>query len=81
MIIPYSIDLIKIQKTNENNSSEWKIPLNMSVKFITSNDTRKIRTVYVWSDNEEIRSGNDTYDTITGLLNSFLTNFRLKRHY
>ena len=81
MIIPYSIDLIKIQKTNKNNSSEWKIPLNMSVKFITSNDTRKIRTVYVWSDNEEIRSGNDTYDTITGLLNSFLTNFRLKRHY
>ena len=49
MIIPYFSNLINIQKANENNSSEWKIQLNMSVKFITSNDTREIRTVYVSS--------------------------------
>ena len=36
----------------------------MSVKFIASNDTREIRTVYVWSDNEEIRLGNETDDII-----------------
>ena len=48
----------------------------MSVKFIASNDTREIRTVYVWSDNEEIRSGNDTYDIVKSLINSFLTNYK-----
>ena len=47
MVIPYLIELINIQKANENNSSEWKIQLNMSVKFIASNGTREIRTVYV----------------------------------
>ena len=47
MVMPYLIELINIQKANENNSSEWKIQLNMSVKFIASNDTREIRTVYV----------------------------------
>ena len=46
MIIPYLSDLINIQKTNKNNSSKWKIQLNMSVNFIASNDTREIRTVY-----------------------------------
>ena len=59
MIIPYLIDLINTRKTNENNSSKWKTQLNMSVKFIASNDTREIRTVDIYSDNEEIRSGND----------------------
>ena len=44
MIISYLSNLINIQKTNENNSREWKIQLYMSVKFIASNDTREIRT-------------------------------------
>ena len=35
-----------------------KIQLNMDVNFISSNDTGEIRTFYVNSDNEEIRSGN-----------------------
>ena len=48
----------------------------MSIKFIASNDTREIRTVYVWSNNEEIRSVNDTCDIATSLLNSFLTNYQ-----
>ena len=76
MIIPYLSNLINIQKTNENNSSEWKIQLNISVKYIASNDRREIRTVYVWSYNEEIRSGNDTYDIVTSLISSFLTNYQ-----
>ena len=31
---------------------------------------------YVWSDNEEIRSGNETNDIIERLLNFFLTNYQ-----
>ena len=76
MIIPYLKDLINIQKANENNSREWKIQLNMGVNFITSNDTRQIRTVHVWNDNEEIRPGNDTNDIATSLINCFLSNYQ-----
>ena len=50
----------------------------MSVKFIASNDTREIRTVYVQSDNEEIRSGDDTYRIVASLVNYFLTNYQTK---
>ena len=32
--------------------------------------------IFVWSDNKEIRSGNETDDIIKGLLNSFLTNYQ-----
>ena len=48
----------------------------MHVNFISSNDTGEIRTIYVWSDNKEIRSSNETYDIIKGFLNSFLTNYQ-----
>ena len=75
-ITQYLSDLINNHKTNENNSSEWKIQLNMSIKFIASNDTREICTVYPWSDHEEVRSGNDTHDIAINLFNSFLTNYR-----
>ena len=30
----------------------------------------------MWSDNEEIRSGNETDDIIKGLLHSFLNNYQ-----
>ena len=30
----------------------------------------------MWSDNKEIKSGNETDDIIKGLLNSFLTNYQ-----
>ena len=43
----------------------------MHVKFV-SNDTGKNPTIFVWIDNEEIRLGNETYDIIKGLFNSFL---------
>ena len=48
----------------------------MDVNFIASNDTRQIRTVHVWRDNEEIRPGNDTNDISTSLINSFLSNYQ-----
>ena len=48
----------------------------MGVNFISSNDTGEIRTFYVNSDNEEIRSGNETDEIITKLLKSFLNNYQ-----
>ena len=48
----------------------------MSVKFITYNDTREIRTVYVSSESEEIGSGNDIYEIVISLINSFLSNYQ-----
>ena len=48
----------------------------MSVRFVASNDTSDIHTVYVWSDNEEIRLGNETDDIVRSLINSFLTNYQ-----
>ena len=46
----------------------------MNVNFVFSNDTGEIPTIFVWSGNEEIRSGNETDDIFKGLLNSFLNN-------
>ena len=48
----------------------------MSVNFVSSNDTGEIRTIFVWSDDEEIRLGNETDDIIKGLINSFLNNYQ-----
>ena len=75
-IMPYLSDLINENKAIENNSNEWKIQINMHVNFVSSNDTGEIRTIFVWSDNEEIRSGNETDDIVKGLLNSFLNNYQ-----
>ena len=74
--MPYLSDSINDHKTNRNNSNEWKIQIKMHVNFVSSNDTREIRTIFVLSDNEEIRSGNETDDIIKGLLNSFLNNYQ-----
>ena len=46
------------------------------MNFIYSKDTGEIHTIYVWSDTEEIRSGNETDDIIKGLFNSFLNNYQ-----
>ena len=48
----------------------------MHVNFISSKDTGETCTIFVWSDNEEIRLGNETDDIIKGLLNSFLNNYQ-----
>ena len=75
-IMPYLSDLINENKAIENNSNEWKIQRNMHVSSVSSNDTGEIRTIFVWSDNEEIRLGNETDDIVKGLLNSFLNNYQ-----
>ena len=72
----YLSDLMNDNKANRNNSDEWKIQINMHVIFISSNDTEETRTLFVWSDNEEIRLGNETDDIVKGLLNSFLNNYQ-----
>ena len=69
-------DLINDHKAIRNESNEWKIQINMNVNFVSSKDTGGTRTIFVWSDNEEIRSGNETDDIIKRLLNSFLTNYQ-----
>ena len=76
MIMPYLSDLINEQKNNRDGSNEWEIQLKMDVNFISSNDTGEIRTFYVNSDNEEIRSGNETVEIINKLFESFLNNYQ-----
>ena len=73
-IMPYLSDLINENKAIENNFNEWKIQINMHVNFVSSNDTGEIRTIFVWSDNEEIRLGNETDDIVKGRINSFINN-------
>ena len=68
-IMSYLSDL-----TNDHKTNEWKIQINMRVNVISSNDTGETRTIFVWSNNEEIRLGNETNDIIKRLINSFLTN-------
>ena len=48
----------------------------MGVNFISTNDTGEIRTLYVNSDNEEIRLGNETYGIINRLIESFLSKYQ-----
>ena len=73
--MPYLSDLINDHKAIRNESNEWKIQINMHVNFVSSNDTGETRTIFVWSDNEEIRSGYERNDIVKRLLNSFLTNY------
>ena len=48
----------------------------MRVNLISSKDTGETRTIFVWSDNEEIRSANETDEIIEELLKSFLNNYQ-----
>ena len=48
----------------------------MHVSFVNSNDTGEIRSIFVWSDNEEIRLGNETNDIVKRIINSFLNNYQ-----
>ena len=47
----------------------------MHVNFVSSKDAGETYTIFVWSDNEEIRLGNETDDIVKGLLNSLLNNY------
>ena len=57
------------------NLTNGKIQINMNVNFVSSKDTGETRTIFAWSDNEEIRSGNETDDIINELFKSFLNNY------
>ena len=48
----------------------------MHVNFISSRDTGEILTHYVWSDHVSIMQGNDTYDIIREMFESFLYNYQ-----
>ena len=74
-IMPYLSDMINDHKTIKNESNEWKIQTNMYVNFISSKETGETRAIYLWSDNEEIRSGNETDDIIKELFKSFSNNY------
>ena len=50
----------------------------MRVNFVSSNDTGEIRTIFVLSDNEEVRLGNETDDIVKRLISSFLNNYQKK---
>ena len=56
---------------NDHETNKWKIQINMHVNFISSNDTGETRTIFVQSNNEEIRLGSKTDDIVKGLINSF----------
>ena len=75
-IMPYLSDIINDHKAIRNESNEWKIQINMHVNFVSSKDTGETRTIYVWSDNEEIRSGNEKDDIIKELFKSFVNNYQ-----
>ena len=76
MIRPYLSDLINENKAIETSSIEWKIQINTHINFVSSNDTGEIRTVFVWSENEEIRLDNEKDDVVKRLINSFLNNYQ-----
>ena len=60
----------------EMNLTNGKIQINMNANFVSSKDTGETRTIFAWSDNEEIRSGNETDDIINELFKSFLNNYQ-----
>ena len=58
--MPYLSDIINDHKTIRNESNEQKFQINMHVNLISSKDIGETRTIYVWSDSEENRLGNET---------------------
>ena len=73
-MMPYLRDIINDHKVIRNESKEWKIQTNKRVDFISFKYTGETRIIFVWSDNEEISSGNETDDVIQELFKSFLNN-------
>ena len=76
MIKPYLSDLVNENKAIENKFNEWNIQINVRVNFLSSNDTGEIRTIFVLSNNEEIRLGNETDGIVKRLISSFLNNYQ-----
>ena len=66
---------MKKKKKKKTSKNEQKIQLSMGVKFIHTIDREKWRTFHVKGDNVEIRSGSNTDDIVTKLLESFLNKY------
>ena len=79
-VMPYLKELINNHKAIENGSKEWKIQLNVKIKNVYLDDAMDIRTFYVWSENREIRLGNETDDIVESHINSFLNNYQKEQH-
>ena len=54
----------------ETQFGEWKIQLTMQINFISSKDSREIRTMHTKSDNIEIMMSSETNDIIDKLFES-----------
>ena len=72
MIMPELVDLIN---KKDNNKKKQKIQLSMRVNFMCITDKEKTRIFYVNSDNEKIRSSDDT-SNINKIFESFLSNYQ-----
>ena len=55
---------------------EWKIQLSMTVNFVSSEDSSKIRTMLTKSDNIDILLGSEMDDIIKELFKSLLQRFQ-----
>ena len=77
MIMPHLTKLIDERMNSIKN--EQKVQLSMGVNFMCITDREKSRTFYVNSDNEEIRSANNTNDAINKLIESFLSNYQKEK--
>ena len=62
MNIPYLSHMV-----NDHKTGEW---------IVSSKGAGVTRTIYVWSDNKEVRSGNETDDVINELFKSFWNNYQ-----
>ena len=60
--MPYLRDMINDHKTAK--TRVWKIQISIRVNFISCKDTGETRTIYIWSDNENIMGGNETGNII-----------------
>ena len=74
--MPHLHDMINDHKATKNKSKVWKIQISVHVNFISSKDTEETRTIYVWSDNENIMWGNETDNIIKELFEYFLGNYQ-----
>ena len=72
--MPYLRDMINGYKTAK--TRVWKIQISIRVNFIFSKDTGETRTIYIWSDNENIMGENETGNIIKEIFESFLDNYQ-----
>ena len=51
--------MINYHKPNNKKPKVWKIQISLRANFISSKDTGETRTIYVWSNNENIMWSRD----------------------